>query len=249
MTPSHCRAADAPRVEAIRPSPADAPRDPFKLIEERLPIQRRVLRAGDTLYRAGDPFAHLHVIHSGLIKLVHRSADGREQVVALTMKRDWLGFDGIAQGHYDSDAVAMDTGEIWSIRYDALLQACTHDGALTALLHEAMSHAMSRDRQLLMSLCTLTTDARVAEFLRRWTESLGRTGLRTDQITLRLTRAEIGSYLGMTLESVSRALTRLARERLIHFAEQGRRELRIPDVAALGDFVQGTLASRKEAMQ
>jgi CRP/FNR family transcriptional regulator len=118
-----------------------------------------------------------------------------------------------------------------------------------ALLHQAMSDAMARDRQSLMSLCTLTADARVAEFLRHWTESLGRTGLRTDQIILRMTRAEIGSYLGMTLESVSRALTRLARQRLIDFAEKGRREVRIPDVAALAAFVQGTLVTREEMLQ
>ena len=84
-----------------------------------------------------------------------------------------------------------------------------------AVLHEAMSREIARDRDSLMSVCTLPADARVADFLRYWAESLAQRGLRTDQITLRMTRAEIGNYLGMTLETVSRALSRLARDQVI----------------------------------
>jgi CRP/FNR family transcriptional regulator len=93
-----------------------------------------------------------------------------------------------------------------------------------------------------MSVCTLPADARVAEFLRGWADSLARRGLRTDRITLRMTRAEIGNYLGMTLETVSRALSRLARDKVIVFAEKGRRDVRIPDLDALSTFVQRCLA-------
>ena len=96
-----------------------------------------------------------------------------------------------------------------------------------------MSREIGRDRDSLMSVCTLPADARVAEFLRYWAESLARRGLRTDQITLRMTRAEIGNYLGMTLETVSRALSKLARDKVIEFAEKGRRDVRIPNVEAL----------------
>jgi CRP/FNR family transcriptional regulator len=100
-----------------------------------------------------------------------------------------------------------------------------------------------------MSVCTLPADARVAEFLRRWAESMARRGMRHDQITLCMTRAEIGNYLGLTLESVSRALSRLARGGLIGFAEKGRRELRIPDVAALSRFVQRSVAPSSAILQ
>jgi CRP/FNR family transcriptional regulator len=93
-----------------------------------------------------------------------------------------------------------------------------------------------------MSLCTLPADARVAEFLRCWVDSLAKSGMRSDQITLRMTRAEIGNYLGMTLETVSRALSKLARADVICFAEKGRRDIRIADVDALASFVQRCLA-------
>jgi CRP/FNR family transcriptional regulator len=107
-----------------------------------------------------------------------------------------------------------------------------------ALLHAAMSREIGRDRDSMLSLCTLPADARVADFLLYWADALAERGLRTDQITLRLTRAEIGNYLGMTLESVSRALSKLARASVIRFSENCRRHIEIPELGALTAFIQ-----------
>jgi len=178
----------------------------------------------------------------GFFKIVNMAADGREQVVGLHFKGDWLGFDGIASGRYGCDAVAMDTGEVWSIRYDSLLAACAQRPQLLVALHSAMSREIGRDRDSMLSLCTLPADARVADFLRYWAQSLAQRGLRTDQITLRMTRAEIGNYLGMTLETVSRALSKLAREQVIGFAGNGRRDILVHDASALAGAAQRTLA-------
>ena len=204
--------------------------------------QRRVVHAGDVIYQAGERFGNLYVLNAGFIKIVNLTADGREQLVGLKFRGDWLGFDGIATGQYSCDAVAMDTGEVWTLRYDALLAACLRQPALLTVLHEAMSREIAQDRNSLMSVCTLPADARVAEFLHNWAGSLARRGLRADQITLRMTRAEIGNYLGMTLVTVSRALSKLARGQVIMFPEKGRRDIRIPDVRALSAFVQQCLA-------
>jgi CRP/FNR family transcriptional regulator len=215
--------------------------DTLKLLSDSLAPQRRVVHAGERLYQAGERFGNLYVMNAGCFKIVNLSPDGREQVVGLKFRGDWLGFDGIAHGGYTCDAVAMDTGEVWAFRYDALLAACTAQPELLTVLHEAMSREIARDRDSLMSVCTLPADARVAEFLRHWADSLAKRGLRTDQITLRMTRAEIGNYLGMTLETVSRALSKLARLQLIAFAAKGRRELNIADVDALAAFVHASL--------
>jgi CRP/FNR family transcriptional regulator, anaerobic regulatory protein len=211
--------------------------DMLGLIAEKVPMQRRVVHAGDTVYRSGDTCHQLFVLNSGCCKIVNSAADGRAQVVGLLFRGDWLGFDGIAGGRYRCDAVALDTGEVWSMRYDALLTACAEHPPLMALLHAEMSRVIGRDRDALLALTTLSADARVAEFLRLMADAFERRGLRTDQITLRMTRAEIGNYLGLTLESVSRALSRLARAQLIGFADGARREIRIPDVGALASFV------------
>lgn len=213
----------------------------LRLLEDNLPIQRRVVHAGDTIYQAGESFGCLYVLNSGFAKIVNLSQDGREQVVGLHFRGDWLGLDGIATGRYGCDAVAMDTGEVWSVRYDALLVAAAKQPALLGVMHHAMSREIGRDRDTMLSLCTLPADARVADFLRYWADALAERGLRTDQITLRMTRAEIGNYLGMTLESVSRALSRLARGDVIRFSEKGRRDIEIPEVGALTQFIQRSM--------
>ena len=214
----------------------------LELIAAALPVQRRIVHSGESLYRAGEHFGSLHILNSGFVKIVNTAPDGREQVVGLKFRGDWLGFDGIAGGIYTCDAVAMDIGEVWVVRYEALLSACIGQRALKNVLHEAMSREIARDRDSMMSLCTLPADARVAEFLHYWVDSLARRGLRTDRIALRMTRAEIGNYLGMTLETVSRALSRLARDEVIGFASKGRREVSVPSAAALSAFVQRCLA-------
>jgi len=232
------RAAGHPKSNV----PLSAPRiaDALQLLEQTVSIQRRVVRAGDTVYQVGQSFGCLYVINSGFFKMVNLSGEGREQVVGLHFKGDWLGLDGIAAGRYGCDAVAMDTGEVWAIRYDTLLQAAVRTPALLTVLHEAMSRELLRDHDSLLSLCTLPADARVAAFLRYWADALEQRGLRTDQITLHMTRAEIGNYLGMTLESVSRALSRLARGNVISFIEKGRRDIHIPKLEALTSFIQNT---------
>jgi|UniRef100_UPI000D3B7C96 CRP/FNR family transcriptional regulator len=234
-------------IEVAAPSEKTA--DTLKLLAQWLRPQRRVVHTGDTVYQAGERFGNLYILNSGFFKIVNLSADGREQVVGLKFRGDWLGFDGIADGHYACDAVAMDTGEIWVVAYDALLAACMAHTPLLQVLHAAMSREIAHDRDSLMSVCTLPADARVADFLRYWAESLAERGMRTDQITLRMTRAEIGNYLGMTLETVSRALSRLARDKVIGFAEKGRRDVQIPDVGALSAFVQRCLAPAPALLQ
>ena len=222
--------------------------DELKLLHDHVPVQRRVVHAGDTVYQAGEVFDYLYVLNSGFFKVVNNSVDGREQVVALHFKGDWLGLDGIATGRYGCDAVAMDTGEVWAIRYAMLLEACARQPALLNALHGAMSREIGRDRDSMLSLCTLPADARVADFLRYWADALEQRGLRTDQITLRMSRAEIGNYLGMTLETVSRALSRLARGDVIRFNEKGRRDIQIPRVEALNAFIRRSMSPANAAV-
>lgn len=213
--------------------------DTLKLIAAVLEPKRRIVHAGDVIYRAGDRFEQLHILNSGFFKLLSMSSDGREQVVGLRFRGDWLGFSAIAQGCYGCDAIALDTAEVWSVRYDALLQACAQHPALMAIVHEAMSQELMRDRESLLAICTLPADARVATFLHSWADALAVRGLRADQFSLRLTRAEIGNYLGLTLETVSRVLSRLARAELIAFNEKSRRDISIPDFHALAAYVEG----------
>jgi CRP/FNR family transcriptional regulator len=210
----------------------------LKLLQDTLPMQKRLVRAGDVVCQVGQSFQCLYVVNTGFFKMVNLSDEGREQVVGLHFRGDWLGLDGIATGRYGCDAVAMDTGEVWVIPYDALIEASLRTPALLKALHRAMSRELARDHDSMASLCTLPADARVAGFLRYWADAVSQRGLRSDEITLRMTRAEIGNYLGMTLETVSRALSRMARGDVIRFKEKGRRDIQIPKVEALTAFMQ-----------
>jgi len=242
-------AATVAAREHLLHGPGEAISDVLELLREAMTPQRRVVREGDVVYRVGEHFSNLYVLNSGYCKIVNLSADGREQVVALKFRGDWLGFDGIADQRYTCDAVAIDTGEVWVIPYQNLLSACSARPALLTVIHQAMSREIASDRDSLMSVCTLTAEARVADFLRYWADSIARRGMRTDQITLRMSRAEMGNYLGMTLETVSRSLSRLARDQLIQFTEKGRRDIRIPCVQALQSFVSRSLSPAPRVLQ
>jgi CRP/FNR family transcriptional regulator, anaerobic regulatory protein len=233
---------DAPAAAERSRATARRIGDAMQLIARSLAPSRHVVHEGDTICHAGQRFENLYVLNSGCAKIFSLAGDGREQMVGLKFRGDWLGFDGIATGQYTCSTVAMDTGEVWVVRYQALLDACAAQPALIGLLHGEMSRQISREHESLMSVCTLPADARVAEFLRLWADSLDERGLRNDQITLPLSRAEIGNYLGLTLETVSRSLSKLARDKLIAFAERRRRDLQIPDVDALTAYVQRSLA-------
>jgi CRP/FNR family transcriptional regulator len=208
----------------------------LSLLVDSLPIRRRVLGVGDQIYGAGDPLVYLYVLHAGTVKVVNASADGRGQIVSLNFRGDWLGFDGIATGRYACAAVALDVGEVWALRYDELLAACAARPRLLNALHGEMSRSLTRSLGAMLTLRTRSAVSRVASFLFHWADSLAERGQRSDQIVLRMTRAEIGDYLGMTLESVSRGLSALARNKVIGFDQRRRRDILILDLPALTHF-------------
>lgn len=224
--------------ESSPTGPPPRPRCVADLLLQFVPVRRHVAREGASIFRAHNGLTELHLVRSGVYKLSMVTWDGREKVLALRFSGEWLGFDGIAEGHHLCDATVVERGEIWSVRYDDLLRACAQHSALAVGMHRAMSEEMSGDRDAMKCLGTLSADARVANFLHSWVEALARRGSRTDRITLNLTRSEIGNYLGLTLESVSRAFTRLAREDVIRFSEPTHREVEILDPQALSRAVQ-----------
>lgn len=237
-------AASQPSQLSHPAHPALSARDPqqrmlevMHTIRDLIQPAAKVVRAGDMIFRAAQPFNTVFLINAGAFKLVSRSLDGREQIVSLKFRGDWLGFSGVAQGRHPCDAVAMDTGNISIIPYDVLTAACARHPEMMTVVHEAMSAEITHERQSLMSVCTLASLARVAEFLCAWARSMHHRGLRADELTLRMTRADLGNYLGMTLETVSRCLSRLDREGLIRFGERGRRQISIPNLHKLEQFV------------
>ena len=238
-----------PASEPITTRPVSFWRESLTLMEQCLPFGRRKVRADDQVYRCGEAFDTLYLISTGLFKVVNLAPDGREQPAGLYFKGDWLGFDGIPMGRHGCSAIALDTGEVWTIRYDQLLQASAKEPMLMRVVLAAMSAQLARNRDAMLSMGTLPADARVADFLLQWANALAERGLRTDQINVHMTRADMGNYLGLTLESVSRALSRLARNGVIQFNEKGRRDISIPRLAALSEFIQSIADPSSQVLQ
>lgn len=218
------------------PAPSRRWRESLELIARHVLFSRRRLKAGQAVQLAGASFSCLHIVNLGACKSVNRSSMGREQIAGLHFRGDWIGFDCIAAKHCACDVYAMDTSEVWSVPYAALLKAGATVPALMAAVQAAMSEQLAGQRDWRLSLGYLSADARVAGFLLSWAVSLAERDLRNDQVTVRMTRAEIGSYLGMVLETVSRAFSELARRGLIRFNEMDRRTIAIPSVRALAEF-------------
>lgn len=209
------------------------------LIEREVPFTRRTVRPGEWVQRAGDAFSVLRIVNAGALKIVSSNSDGVEQVTGMQFKGGWIGFDGLASGHYACDATATDVSQIWTLDYLTLLAAAARVPALMHTLHVAISGQMEHDRAWRLAICTLPADARVALLLCDWAASLLARSLRVDPFILQLTRTELASYLGMTQETLSRAFRRLRLRGLIRFADLGRQAVSIPCRRALTDFVAG----------
>ena len=214
-------------------------RESLALLARHVQFVRRKCEVGDLIYRSGDRFDTVYVVGWGMCKEVNLMPDGREQATGLQFKGDWLGFDGILTGRHCCYAAAVELSEVWAVPYTTLMQVCTREPALMQLVLEAISSQLSGTRDAMMTMGTLKADARVGYFLLQWVRALQARGLRTDLISIHLSRADIASHLGMRVESVSRSLTKIAQSGAIEFNEPSRREISIPNLDALQDFVQG----------
>jgi len=182
---------------------------------EALICTARNVRRGESLYRAGDPFDNLYAVRSGSLKTVMAHRDGREQVTGLRLAGDPLGLDGISTDTHTSSAVALEDSSVCIVPYAALKHLCRETGAMQDRLHRLMSEQLIRESSQMMVLGSLSADERVASFLLDVSERNGQRGYSHAEFNLRMTREDMGSYLGMTLETVSRTLSRFQKRGLL----------------------------------
>jgi CRP/FNR family transcriptional regulator, anaerobic regulatory protein len=194
--------------------------------------QRRV-RRGEALYQAGDPFRSLYAVRFGFFKSYVVSADGRSQITAFGMASDILGIDGIGTGAHAQSVVALEDSEVCVFPYARLESAATRVPALRRQLQRLMSCEIVRTHGLMMLLGTMRAEERVAAFLLDLSERYLARGYAGGEFNLRMSREEIGSYLGLKLETVSRLMSRLQEAGVITALS---RYVRILDKPALGEL-------------
>ncbi|HET9482367.1 MAG TPA: helix-turn-helix domain-containing protein [Xanthomonadales bacterium] len=221
---------------------ANAPQHPcnptldLELLRTLVPVRRIQVKAGQVLYRAGSAFDSIYVVHAGCFKTQLVSADGRERTTGFRMRGDLLGADSIGSPVRMSDAVALDDGEVRELPYPAVMRACAGVPELQAMLTVALAAEIRTDRQWMLALGTLTAEQRVAAFLLDLGARHAALGYSGQHFVMRMTRAEIGSFLSIKLETVTRCMTLLAGRGCI---EVRRREIRLVDHAALEALASG----------
>lgn len=202
-------------------------------LERLIPFRRRVRRGG-TLFSAGDPFTSLYAVRSGFFKTCITTVDGRDQVTGFQMAGEILGLDGIVQDKHSCSAVALEDAEVCVLPFDKLEQLSREFSTLQHHLHRIMSREIVRDQGVMLLLGSMRAEERLAAFLLNLVQRLHARGFSKTEMVLRMTREEIGSYLGMKLETVSRTFSRFQEDGII---EVKQRYVRILDADALQRIV------------
>jgi len=197
---------------------------------DRLVTHRRKLRRGTGLYHAGEPLAALFAIRSGFMKSCVLHDDGREQVAGFHMAGDLLGLDAIGGGNHTCDTIALEDTEVCEIPFASLEQLSRELPSLQHQLHRIMSREIVRDHGVMLLLGSMSAEERLAAFLLNLSQRFAARGYSSSEFRLRMTRQEIGSYLGLKLETVSRAFSGFQERGLISVRQK---EVRILDAPGL----------------
>jgi CRP/FNR family transcriptional regulator, anaerobic regulatory protein len=179
-------------------------------------LARRIrFRKGDALFRVGDAFVSLYAIRNGSCKTVLLSQAGQDQVAGYHMAGEIIGTDGIGTQIHDCQATALEEMEVCPLPFDQIEGMARRSDPLRSNLHKVLSLESARARTLMLVLGTMRAEQRLAVFLLGLSEQYRAHGYSSCEFLMRLTREEIGSYLGLTLETVSRLFSRFQHDRLI----------------------------------
>lgn len=201
---------------------------------DTLVATRKSVKRGDTLFHTGDPFKSVYAVRTGFFKTRISSEDGRDQVTGFQMAGELLGLDGISTDRHACDAIALEDSQVCVIPYSQLEELSREFSDLQHQFHKIMSREIVRDHGVMLLLGSMRAEERLAAFLLNLTQRLHARGFSASALVLRMTREEIGSYLGLKLETVSRTFSKFQEEGLL---EVKQRDIRITDEAGLRALV------------
>ena len=214
-------------------------RDELDHLDARLVTGRRRVAHGQALLRAGDRFEAVYSVWTGFFKTVVPSGSGGEQVTGFQMGGELLGLDGIDTGRYAVDAIALEDSQVCVIPFAELEALGREVPSLQRQLNRLMSREIGGDVRMMMLLGSMNAEERVATFLLNLTHRLQARGFSGSSVLLRMSREEIGSFLGLKLETVSRTLSRFQALGLLFVRL---RQIRITDPIGLQQVVGGATA-------
>lgn len=203
---------------------------------ENVIFARRLVRTGECLFVAGDTFGSIYSIHSGFFKTSLADGDGREQVTGFFMPGELLGIDGLGNGRYHACASALEDSCVCVMPYALVESMAREVPALQRRLHSALAQEIARSQGIMMLLGSMNGQERLAAFLLNLSSRFRRRGYSGSDLRLRMTRGEIGSYLGLSLETVSRLFSTFQR---IGLLEVQQKNVAILDLQGLGRVLGG----------
>jgi CRP/FNR family transcriptional regulator len=181
---------------------------------------RRKVSQGESLYRSGDSFTSLYAIRTGFFKTCVSSPDGREQVTGFQMAGEIIGLDGITSDRHNCNAVALEDAEVCVMPFANVEDISREFPVLQRHVHKIMSREIVRDQGVMLLLGNMRAEERLAAFLLNLVQRLNARGFSRSEMVLRMTREEIGSYLGMKLETVSRTFSKFSEEGIIEVKQR-----------------------------
>ena len=201
---------------------------------DEIATAKHKIARGHSLYLVGDTFESLYAVRSGAFKTMSVSRHGDEKVTGFHMPGELLGLDAINSGNHSFNAVALEDSEVCVIPFQRLEKLALAMPALQHQLLRLLSSDISRDHGLMLLLGSMTAEQRVAAFLLSLSKRHHRLGFSATHFVLRMTREEMGNYLGLTIETVSRLMSRFQREGLIALKQ---RDIELRDVERLREIV------------
>ncbi|MQQ99204.1 fumarate/nitrate reduction transcriptional regulator Fnr [Glaciimonas soli] len=200
-------------------------------------IGRSRVSRDDTLYRIGDKFNFLFAVRAGQFKTYQVSPDGAQQITGFQMAGELLGMDAIGTGTHQCDAVALENSEVCKIPFVRLEELFATIPALLRHFHRMMSKEITREQSVILLLGNMGAEQRLAAFLVNVSSRYEARGYSGTHFKLRMTREDIGNYLSLTIESISRLLTKLKKDGMINVSN---REIEIIDLSALKMLATGS---------
>ncbi|WP_373331818.1 fumarate/nitrate reduction transcriptional regulator Fnr [Thiopseudomonas alkaliphila] len=175
----------------------------------------RPLKKGDYLFRQGDSFSSVFAVRSGSLKTYSVSDCGEEQITGFHLPSEFVGLSGVDTELYPTSAIALETTSICEIPFERLDELSATLPQLRRQLMRIMSREIRDDQQMMMLLSKKTADERIATFLVNLSARFSARGYSATQFRLAMSRNEIGNYLGLAVETVSRVFTRFQQASLI----------------------------------
>lgn len=187
---------------------------------DELVSTRRKIPKGEPLFHAGDGFNSIYAVKTGTFKTRITGFDGSDQVTGFQMSGEIIGLDGIGNSEHICDAVALEDSEVCVIPYNQLDELSQRFRTLQTHFHKVMGREIVRDQNVMLLLGSMRAEQRLAAFLSNLSERQRARGFSAKDMVLRMTREEIGSYLGLKIETVSRTLTKLQQAGLIKIVQK-----------------------------